>query len=52
MLEVDKDIEKEKEEVLRAFSSLCDEYSKPELRDLFEMMINKIQSNYHKQLHG
>jgi len=52
MLEVHRDIENEKEQVLKAFSTLCDEYSKPELKDLFEMMITKIQSNYHEQLHG
>lgn len=46
IVEVDKDINREKEKVLSAFSAICKLNGKDDLMSLFEAMINKIQSNY------
>ncbi|HXH76583.1 MAG TPA: polyprenyl synthetase family protein [Bacteriovoracaceae bacterium] len=46
ILEVDKVINFEKDKVLSIFSKLCKENKQPDLMPIFEMMINKIQSNY------
>ena len=43
---VDADIEKEKERIVSVFSKLCQHKGKSELTPIFELMINKIQSNY------
>jgi geranylgeranyl pyrophosphate synthase len=46
ILEVDHDINLQKEKVLAVFTKLCVEMDQSELLPIFEIMINKIQSNY------
>lgn len=43
---VDEVINFEKDKILSIFTGLCQERNQPELMAIFEMMINRIQSNY------
>ena len=49
---VDEDINKEREVILGHLSRICEEKNQNELLPFFEMMIHKIQSNYHGMLNG
>jgi hypothetical protein len=52
ILSVDRSIEDDKQKILQFVEKICTENSQEVLMPLFEMMINKIQSNYSQVLRG